>query len=621
MNDMPNVVMPAFVVGTAGHIDHGKTALIRALTGVDLDALPEEKERGITIALGFTAKVLASGRRLSFVDVPGHERLVRTMISGAVGFDAVLFCVSANEGVMPQTLEHLAILNLLGIEHGLIALTHADCVEGELAELAVEEVREAVFGSFLEDAPIFLTSAITGQGLEALEEALDAMPQKNRKRSGPYRLPIDRCFVQKGFGSVVTGTSQSGTIALGEEVQLLPQGKKVRVRGLEVHGESREQAFAGERTAVNLAGVDAGELARGCVLASLNSLEAHAILDVHYRHLDGAPALENRARVRLLLGTSEVLAVVEKIADAVPIQGLQESWIQLRCEQPIATQPGDRFILRRESPLTTLGGGEVVNPWSTRIKKEGRSERVDLLNRMQKGEDCARIEAAGLGGLDPIAAKKRLTQRPPPAQWLGDRLVGQPQTQVLATTLLEILHQAHIALPLSLGIPRRSLQKGVLLELSSTAVDGLIARLAQEEKLCIEGALLRLPDWKVVLDSQNTKAAEALIAGLKSGNLDPPKLADLQWPCTDPEALVALLVAQNRLVRISGRVYAADALEGLKNDVLSLLRSAGEMAPAQFKALTGLSRKNAIPLLEFLDEIGLTKRTGNVRVAATSSSQ
>jgi selenocysteine-specific elongation factor len=613
--------VPAFVVGSAGHIDHGKTSLIRALTGVDLDALPEEKERGITIALGFTAKVLPSGRRLSFVDVPGHERLVRTMISGAVGFDAVLFCVSANEGVMPQTQEHLAILNLLGIEHGIIAMTHADCVEDELAELAVEEVREAVSGSFLEDAPIVLTSATTGQGVSELEAALEALPQQNRDTVGPYRLAVDRCFVQKGFGSVVTGTSQSGAIAVGDELQLLPLGKKVRVRGLEVHGESREKAYAGERTAVNLAGVDAEEITRGCVLASLNSLEAHAILDVHYRHLTQAPPLENLDRVRLLLGTSEVLAVVEKITDTAPDQSDPPNWIQLRCEKKITAQPGDRFVLRRESPLTTLGGGQVVDPWAIRLRKGDRSERVALLQRMKNGDDSARIESAGLSGLDSEAARNRLAAAAKPEDWLGDRLVGAPQVQALSKALLSGLAQAHSALPLSPGIPRRSLQKGVLMALSSAAVDGLIARLAHAGKLCLDGALVRLPDWQVNLSAKDAQAAESLVAGLTHGALDPPKLEDLKWPCTDPDALIALLVSQGRLVRISGRVYAEDALAALKISVCALLVEKGEMAPAQFKALTGLSRKNAIPLLEYLDQVGLTKRVGDVRVAATSDSR
>ena len=621
MNDSLTEIRPAFVVGSAGHIDHGKTSLIRALTGVDLDALPEEKERGITIALGFTSKDLPSGRRLSFVDVPGHERLVRTMISGAVGFDAVLFCVSATEGVMPQTQEHLAILNLLGVENGLIVLTHADCVEPELAELAMEEVREAVAGSFLENAPILLTSSTTGQGLKELEDALDALPQRDRNPRGPYRMAVDRTFVQKGFGSVVTGTTLSGSIGIGDELHLLPHDQKVRVRGLEVHGESRERAHAGERTAINLAGVDSSDISRGCVLASLNSLEAHAILDVHYHHLKRAPRLEDRARVRLLLGTSEVLAVVEKIRDTDAIEGGESAWIQLRCDQPIATQPHDRFVLRRESPLTTLGGGEVVDPWATRLKKKDREERLELLARMRSGEDQARIESAGLKGLTPEQAQQRLKTTPVDDQWLNDRLVGEPQTERLASALLLALTKAHATLPLSVGIPRRSLHKGLLQELSNNAVDALIERLAQSGKLCIEGGLIRSPDWTVVLNNKDALAAKNLVKTLEQSPLDPPKLSDIEMVCSDLDALVALLVAQEKLNRIGGRLYAAGAIEELKNNVLELLKNEGEMTPARFKELTTLSRKNAIPLLEYLDQQGLTKRVGDVRVAATSSSQ
>lgn len=621
MNDTLTERRPAFVVGSAGHIDHGKTSLIRALTGVDLDALPEEKERGITIALGFTAKDLPSGRRLSFVDVPGHERLVRTMISGAVGFDAVLFCVSATEGVMPQTQEHLSILNLLGIENGLIVLTHADCVEPELAELAMEEVREAAIGSFLENAPILLTSSTTGQGIKELELALDALPQRARNATGPYRMAVDRSFVQKGFGSVVTGTTQSGSIGIGDELHLLPQDQKVRVRGLEVHGESRERAYAGERTAVNLAGIDSGNISRGCVLASPNSLEAHAILDVYYRHLKNAPRLEDRARVRLLLGTSEVLAVVEKIASTEAIQGGEKAWIQLRCEQPIATKPQDRFVLRRESPLTTLGGGEVVDPWATRLKKKDREERLLLLERMKKGEDLARIESAGLKGLSLEQAKQRLKAVPHADRWLNDRLVGDPQTQRLAKALLLALTSAHAALPLSVGIPRRSLQKGLLQELSNNAVDALIEHLAEDKKICIEGGLIRNPDWTVVLNAKDSLAAKQLVKRLEQSPLDPPKLSDIEVSCSDLDALVALLVAQEKLNRIGSRLYAADAINRLKTNVTDLLREEGEMSPARFKVLTTLSRKNAIPLLEYLDQQGVTKRVGDIRVAPTSDSQ
>jgi selenocysteine-specific elongation factor len=350
-------------------------------------------------------------------------------------------------------------------------------------------------------------------------------------------------------------------------------------------------------------------------------LEAHAILDVHYRHLKNAPRLENRARVRLLLGTSEVLAVVEKIGDTEAIQGGEKAWIQLRCEQPIATKPHDRFVLRRESPLTTLGGGEVVDPWATRLRKKDREERLLLLERMKTGEDQARIESAGLKGLAPEQAKKRLKDFPPADQWLNDRLVGHPQTQRLANALLSALTNAHTALPLSVGIPRRSLQKGLLQELSNNAVDALIDRLAEDEKICVEGGLIRSPDWAVVLNEKDSLAAKSLVKLLEQSPLDPPSLSDIEVSCSDVDALMALLVAQEKLHRIGDRLYAADAINRLKTNVKDLLREEGEMSPARFKALTTLSRKNAIPLLEYLDQQGVTKRVGDTRVAATSGSQ
>jgi len=613
-------IQPAFVVGSAGHIDHGKTSLIRALTGIDLDVLPEEKERGITIALGFTHKQLPSGKRIAFVDVPGHERLIRTMIAGAVGIDAVLFCVSAAEGVMPQTREHLDILGLLGVEKGVVAITHADAVDSELAELAADEVKEALAGSFLEHSQIILTSSISGRGLEELEAALEALPAKKRDSSGPYRLPVDRVFVQKGFGAVVTGTSYSGEVCEGDELLLLPQDRRLRVRGIEVHGEGRKRAVAGERTALNLAGVDAQDIPRGSVLVTPKSTCATPILDVHYQQLPKAPTIENRARLRLLLGTTEVLAIADKISSGDSLQPGEKAWLQLRCETPVACLPGDRFILRRESPLQTLGGGQVTDPWAKRLRKKDKEALPGLLQRMKEGDSVAWVERAGPAGLSREEAVARIGEEVPGATWLGDRLLSDTQIEGLRGAMLSELDKAHTALPLSPGIPRRSLHKGLLLQLSISAFEALIEQMAETGEICMEGPRLRLPQWVVTLSPQDQSATEALLAQLKRAGLDPPQLSDIQFSSSDAEALVAFLVTDNRIYRIAGRLYSGEAIVRLKAEVKKLLAQEGELSPGRFKTLTGLSRKGAIPLLEFLDQEGLTKRVGDVRVAATSCS-
>ncbi|MFT5686097.1 MAG: selenocysteine-specific elongation factor, partial [Myxococcota bacterium] len=318
------------IIGTAGHIDHGKTSLIQAITGVNLDRLPEERERGITIALGFTHLALDSGRTISFIDVPGHERLVRTMISGATGMDAALLCVSAVEGVMPQTREHLAILELLGVNQGIIALTMTDLVDEEMLELAQMDVEEALEGTPLEGAPILLTSAgPEAAGIEEILIALEALTPRIQDNDSPFRLPIDRAFVRRGFGTVITGTTRSGSIADGTEVVILPEGTRARIRGIQVHGVSVNQALSGQRTAINLAGIEREDLARGMTLALPDALPPAHILDARYHHLAEVPEIPHDSRVRLLVGTSEVMAVLSVLDGEALLPG-QSHLIQVR---------------------------------------------------------------------------------------------------------------------------------------------------------------------------------------------------------------------------------------------------------------------------------------------------
>jgi selenocysteine-specific elongation factor len=602
------------IVGTAGHIDHGKTALVRALTGVDLDSLPEEVARGITIALGFTRLQLPSGRQAAFVDVPGHERLVRTMIAGASGVDAVLLCVSAQEGVMPQTREHLEILRLLGVQEGVVAITRADLVEEEFLELAIEDVRDFLAGSFLEGAPVVVTSAVEPRGLEDIREALDSIPPLKQPVEEAFRLPIDRCFVRKGFGSVVTGTARAGRVRDGQELELLPGGKRLRVRGIQVHGQVVGEASAGMRTALNLSGVGCDELPRGSVLVEPGSLETRSILDIRYHHLPSAPVLDVRTGVRILIGTAEVMGTAEVIE--LPDQPLapgESRYLQIRCASPIAALPGDRVVLRRESPVRTLGGGVVLDPWARRFRRRDAEKRVEVLARMEVGDSAARLESAGPVGLDREEARRRLGEADV-GESLGDMQLTLQQRTDLEDLLVEKLEARHRAHPLATGVGRRELYQGRLALLGTPAFDALVRNLVSAERIVEEGPRLRTTSWQVALNPAQEAGREQLLAALEKEGLNPSDPAELTSTLPQAAAIVALLIERGEIRRVAGRLYHAARMQTLVAEVRELLAREGSMNPGRFKALTSLSRRGAIPLLEWL-----TLRQGDTRVAGKST--
>ena len=603
-----------FIVGTAGHIDHGKTSLVRALTGRDLDTLPEEKRRGITIALGFTRLDLEGGRSLAFVDCPGHERLVRTMIAGASGIDAVLLCVSAAEGLMPQTREHLAIVSLLGVRHGLVALTMADLVDEELAELAAEEVADELVGTPLEGAQVLVTSAETGQGLDELRAALAALPVDTRRDDGPFRLPVDRCFVMKGFGTVITGTVQSGRVQDGDEVVLLPHGERARVRGVQVHGDDVGGSRAGLRTALNLSGVEREDLPRGTVLAHPDELAATSMLDVRYTHLDDAVPLAAGTRVRLCLGTAEVLAVVDPLEDEQLLPG-SDQFAQIRTSEPVVCLPGDRFVLRRESPITTLGGGTVLDPWAARIRRRDRARAMDQLGRLEGGDRSVFLERAGAPGLARSLAARRA---PDTGALLADVVLADEVLAAHEAALLAALAAWHRDRPLDPGAPRRALRRGRLEALSSTAYSALVARAEAAGTLVVEGPRLRLPDFEVRLTAAHRAAIETMLDRIVPTGLAGQDAGEATKGVDEGDALLAHLVDTRRVGRVGPRVFDGARLRELVGAVRAVLEAEGELTPGRFKELTGLSRKGAIPLLEWLDQTGVTLRKGDVRIARRS---
>src|SRR5438445_3773553 len=465
--------MRSLIVGTAGHIDHGKSALVRALTGTDPDRLKEEKERGITIDLGFAHLDLGDGLVASFIDVPGHERFVRNMLAGAHGIDAVVLVVAADESVMPQTREHFHICRLLGIARGLVALTKCDAADADMQALAEMEVRELLAGSFLERAPVLRVSARTGQGLDELKYALRALARESppRPAGGLLRLPVDRAFTLRGFGTVVTGTMVTGDLALGEEVELLPSGRRARVRGLQVHGVAAEQVAAGHRTAVNLSGIEVQEIARGDVLARPGTLRATSIVEAELTLLPGERPLKDQARVRVHLASAEVLARVRTLAGPTVVAG-PAAPVQLRLESPAVAGRGDRLVVRSYSPAVTIGGAVVLDPLAAKRRRGSAARPAAGLDATAAA--IAFVTEAGAAGVDaptlaarvtlPLASLLPALQERPEVMAFGRDpawLVSADALRALGEATRARLAEFHARRPLQSAMPREELRRRV----------------------------------------------------------------------------------------------------------------------------------------------------------------
>ena len=605
---------PSLVVGTAGHIDHGKTSLVRMLTGQDLDQLPEEKERGITIALGFAPLDLPDGRRVGLVDVPGHERLVRTMIAGATGMDAVVLCVSAVDGVMPQTREHLAILRLLGVKQGTVAVTMADLVDDEMLELVAEDISDAIDGTFLEGAEPVVASSKDGRGREELISAIASFVVAERPAGGPFRLPVDRTFSRPGFGTVVTGTVWSGSLADGDKVRVLPDGGSARVRGIEVHGDKVGEAFAGRRTALNLAGLES-EIHRGSMVCS-GPVPVSSILDVRYHHLPDAPALTDGTGIVVLHGTTERharLAIVDPEVDEIAAGA--SVWAQLRLEAPLPVLPGDRFVVRRPSPVETLGGGHVVDPWALRLRRKDRPLAVEQLARLDGGDVAVWLERAGDLGIADAQWSERSDRDV--GEILGDRRIAPAVLVRLQGALVEALAAYHHEHPLSLGAHRRELRRGRLAHLPDKPFDALVMRLAADHAVIVEGALVRIAGFAVELTADQRVNYERMLVAVAQGELSGRTVDELQAAVgtDDVAALLRLAESEERVREIAGVGWlAAEVVDDLRARIRQWFTSHEDLSPGDFKELTGLTRKHAIPLLEWLDAQQVTLRTPDRRM-------
>jgi selenocysteine-specific elongation factor len=642
--------MKRIVVGTAGHIDHGKTSLVRALTGVDTDRLREEKRRGITIELGFAHLALPDGTVAGVVDVPGHERFVRAMAAGAGGIDLVVLVVAADEGVMPQTREHLDICRLLGVPRGLVAVTKSDL----LAELGAEwlplletEVRGVTKGTFLEGAAIVPVSAASGAGLDALvkEIARLAAEVPERPADGPLFLPVDRAFSLKGFGTVVTGTLLSGAVADGEHVELVPPAAGttgLRVRTVQVHGKPAQRALAGQRTAVNLPGVEPQAISRGQVLVHEGVLQAGSMLDAEVTLLAAAPKpLRHRAKLLLHVGTAQVPAQVA-LLDRGELAPGATAFAQLRLSAPAAALPGQRFILRGFAVLEgrgkPAGGGRhpAVHP---RGRRRGRPEDVAQLEVLARGDAEARLGAvlamAGPAGVAEAALPGRTALAPKAVTAALERLSSRGEAllfdrerrawaagavaRALADKLAAAVSAFHVAKPLAAGVGKEELRAALPPVVDPRLFARLLGQLVEKGQLAIDGEHVRRPAHRAATAGAGSALKGKVAAALEKGALTPPWLAELPAavgaPAAEVQAVLKLLVAEGRAVRVSAELYFdAVAIAALREKLVASLRANGGITTGEFKDLVGATRKHVIPLAEYFDREKVTLRVGERRV-------
>jgi selenocysteine-specific elongation factor len=630
--------MKYVILGTAGHIDHGKSSLVKALTGTDPDRLKEEKERGITLDLGFASLDLPGGNRLGIVDVPGHEGLIKNMLAGVGGMDIVMLVIAADEGIMPQTREHLAICDLLHIKKGLIVLTKMDMVEKDWLALVQDEVRDFVKGTFLEKSPVVVVSSKTGENLPALVKELAKLSSDVSAKSlnGILRLPIDRVFTMKGFGTVITGTLLSGTISIEQEVEILPKGIKTKVRGVQSHNQGVPRAVAGQRTAVNLQGVEKDHLSRGDIVVSAGSFTPARTLDAKLDLLAQAPrGLKTGSRIRFYNTTQEAIGRITILGSNELAPGRQ-AFVQFRLEQPVIIQHGDRFILRFYSPMETLGGGIVLNPHPRRHKQATIQESLANLGVLEKGtikEKLALfISGKGLAGMDEseiigtIAADK-----PEIAAALA--LLGQKKIVVRADNLyvhtshlgtlekktIELVKQYHKDNPLKPGLDKEELKGALKARLSPKVLHLTIDGLVKKKQIEADGSKLKIPGFKAAGGAINDEVKNRIVDAIKRGGTQPPVREELPalFGISEKDAkdLLKLLADEGRTVRVNDSLHLdREVLEKVRGELKKHLEEKKEITMAEFRDLAKTSRKFAVPLMEYFDSQKLTQRVGDKRV-------
>ncbi|MDO9287990.1 MAG: selenocysteine-specific translation elongation factor [Thermodesulfovibrionales bacterium] len=616
------------ILGTAGHIDHGKSTLVKALTGIDPDRLKEEKERGITIDLGFADLVYPDGLTVGIVDVPGHERLVRNMLAGAGGIDIVLFVIAADEGIMPQSREHLAICNLLKIKSGLIVITKTDLVEEDWVKLVSDEVRGFVKDTFLENAEIIPVSSKTGENIDLLKEKIKEVALKIQPKltKGLFRLPVDRVFTLKGFGTVVTGTAISGSVSVDDAVDILPSNISSKVRGLHSHGKAIKTAYAGQRVAINLTGVEKDSLKRGDVVVMPGRFSPTKTTDAKIELLKDAPVLKNKSLVHFHSGTAEVVARII-LYDRDELKQGEDCFCQLRLQGPVISMSGDRYIIRRFSPVETIGGGEILDAYPSRRKK---SEGLGDLEVFEKGaldeKIAMKIKKAGVHGI-PVSliegwinadipaikdAIRSLKEKTTVVQF-EDILIHGSAVNSIKEGINKILIPFHKQNPLKTGMPKEEVR--VQLKAEQKIFNSLISSM---KDVVIDKDLLRSASFKATLSEVDKGIETKVITMLEQAGFQPPLkdelLTALKMQPKQLDDILKLMTKEGKLVRINETIYITkivyDKMLAMLKDFYNKKK---EMTVAEFRDVLGTSRKYALPFLEYLDTQRITMRVGDVR--------
>ena len=631
--------MKQIILGTAGHIDHGKTSLIKAVTGINTDRLKEEQIRGITIELGFAHMELPGGERIGIVDVPGHEKFVKNMVAGATGIDMVAMIIAADEGVMPQTREHLEICALLGIRHGLVVLTKSDLVDEEWLELVTEDVSQFVKGTFLEGKALVPVSCVTGKGLPEFVKAVDELTAviPPRSSAGIFRLPVDRVFTMKGFGTVITGTLISGRVQVGDTIMIYPSGITSKVRGIQVHNESVNEAGAGMRTAVNFQGLEKASVSRGQVLSMPDMLVPSYMLDVslHFLH-SNKKAVRNRTRVRFHAGTGEIPGILI-LPDREELLPGETAAVQLRLDSPVALVRDDRFVIRSYSPVRTVGGGYVLNPAPPKHKRF-KPEVIEGLRTLSEGKPeeiiSYHIDASDYRGLS--FSDLRIMTSLPEKQLdqtlqglLSKRTVIQADKEnriyihsrgfeKIKKETQEYLDAYHKANPLKPGMSREELRSKFPSEMSTKLFTLILNQLIKDKEIVLEEDTVRLAAYTVSLQADQADVREKILDAYIKGGLTPPYFKELDKTLGIDSAqaydVLMLLTDEGKIIKVKEDLYFhADAVNNLKEKTIAFLTANEDMSAPQFKDIAGVSRKFLIPLLEYFDSKHLTIRVGDIR--------
>ncbi|MCK5836062.1 MAG: selenocysteine-specific translation elongation factor [Desulfobacula sp.] len=631
--------MENIILGTAGHIDHGKTSLVKALTGVETDRLKEEKERGITIELGFAFLDLPNGKHIGIVDMPGHEKFVKNMVAGSSGIDVVAMVIAADEGVMPQTREHMEICNLMGIQHGMIALTKTDLVDEDLLELALDDINDFVQGTFLEEKPVIPLSSATGQGLEkfiaTLESICNHIPE--RKFSSIFRLPVDRVFSMKGFGTVITGTLTSGAVHVGDDIMVYPRKIISKVRGIQVHNNSVDNAGPGTRTAINFQGLDKESVLRGDVLSSPGALIESYMVDSHFHYLkSNTKPAKARTRVRFHSGTSEILGYMILLDREELLPG-EEASVQFRLESPVCCIKDDRFVIRSYSPVKTIGGGAILNPASQKHKlfdKNVIQGLEDLL--LEDGEQTISffLSLKGFQGLSlhQLRVMTNISDKKL-AAFLQKMLAKQEIIQTdkekqiyvngeffngFKEKILEKLQAYHQANPLKEGMPTQELKSKFQYIEDAKFFNLLFSRLAKEKLIIQDKNIIKLLDFTVALKVDQHEVKEKISKIYESSGLTPPFFRticeDLTLDKKTAKDVLQMLIAGKKIIKTKDDLYFdARAIADLEKKLIAFLKSKEKITTPEFKDMVGISRKFVIPLIEYFDSIHLTIRVGDIR--------